>query len=103
MSTKHIRSTADLVRFGASLKIECENCGAARTRTGPEIVRHGKPWRRRGADAVLAMRGQGGAADDPAADMKSALIGLGVKLIAACCNEVTDSSLETSNERALIL
>ena len=39
MSTKHIRSTADLVRFGASLKIECGSCGAAGTRTGPEIVR----------------------------------------------------------------
>ena len=39
MSTKHIRSTADLVRFGASLKIECGHCGAARTRTGPEIAR----------------------------------------------------------------
>jgi len=38
MSTKHIRSTADLVRFGASLKIECGHCGAARTRTGPEIA-----------------------------------------------------------------
>ena len=39
MSTKHIRTTADLVRFGASLKIECGNCGAARTHTGTEIVR----------------------------------------------------------------
>ncbi len=39
MSTKHIRSTADLVRFGASLKIECGSCGAARTRTGLEIAR----------------------------------------------------------------
>jgi hypothetical protein len=39
MSTKHIRSTTDLVRFGASLKIECGNCGAARTRTGAEMAR----------------------------------------------------------------
>lgn len=31
MSTKHIRTTADLVRFGAGLKIECGACGAART------------------------------------------------------------------------
>jgi len=25
MSTKHIRSTADLIRFGAGIKIECGN------------------------------------------------------------------------------
>ena len=31
MSTKHIRTTSDLARFGASLKIECGDCGAART------------------------------------------------------------------------
>ncbi len=31
MSTKHINTAADLVRFGAGLKIECGNCGAAKT------------------------------------------------------------------------
>jgi hypothetical protein len=38
MSTKHIRTAADLVRFGAGLKIECLNCGSARTLTGTEMV-----------------------------------------------------------------
>jgi ribosomal protein L44E len=36
MSTKHIRTTADLVRFGAGLRIECASCGAARTVDGFE-------------------------------------------------------------------
>ncbi len=27
MSTKHIDTVADLVRFGASVKIECAGCG----------------------------------------------------------------------------
>jgi hypothetical protein len=39
MSTKHIRTAADLVRFGASLKIDCGGCGAARTMTGTEVVK----------------------------------------------------------------
>ena len=39
MSTKHIRTTADLCRFGASLRIECGACGAARTLSGAEMVR----------------------------------------------------------------
>lgn len=34
MSTKHIRTVADLVRFGAGLTIECGGCGAARTLDG---------------------------------------------------------------------
>ena len=34
MSTKHIRTVADLVRFGAGLRIECGACGAARTVDG---------------------------------------------------------------------
>ena len=39
MSTKHVRTTADLCRFGASLRIECGACGAARTMGGAEMVR----------------------------------------------------------------
>lgn len=39
MSTKHIRTTADLVRFGASVRIECGECGSARTLSGAEMVR----------------------------------------------------------------
>jgi hypothetical protein len=33
MSTKHVRSTADLVRFGCALKVECTHCSATRTLT----------------------------------------------------------------------
>ena len=36
MSTKHIRTIADLCRFGAGLRIECGDCGAARTVDGFE-------------------------------------------------------------------
>ncbi|QNP46069.1 hypothetical protein H9L14_02000 [Sphingomonas sediminicola] len=38
MSTKHVRTTGDLVRFGASLRLDCSGCGAARTLSGPEAV-----------------------------------------------------------------
>jgi hypothetical protein len=34
MSTKHVRSAADLVRFGAGLKIDCMGCGNSRTLDG---------------------------------------------------------------------
>jgi hypothetical protein len=39
MSTKHVRTAADLVRFGASVRIDCANCGAARTMTGVEMAK----------------------------------------------------------------
>ena len=38
MSTKHIRTTADLCRFRASVRIECGACGAARTLSGTQMV-----------------------------------------------------------------
>jgi ribosomal protein S27AE len=38
MSTKHIHTAADLVRFGASVRIECGDCGSARTMSGIELV-----------------------------------------------------------------
>lgn len=38
MSAKHIRTTADLVRFRASIRIDCPNCAAARTLDGPATV-----------------------------------------------------------------
>ena len=38
MSTKHIRTGADLVRFRASVRIECGDCGSARTLSGVELV-----------------------------------------------------------------
>lgn len=39
MSTKHVRTAADLVRFGCALKIECGNCGTARTLDGFEVAK----------------------------------------------------------------
>ena len=41
MSTKHIRTIADLVRFGAGLRVECGSCGAARTLDGYQAARLG--------------------------------------------------------------
>ena len=41
MSTKHVRNAADLVRFGAGLKIDCGECGAARTLDGFEAFKIG--------------------------------------------------------------
>ncbi len=34
MSTKHVNTAADLVRYGASLKVEYGGCGAAKTMSG---------------------------------------------------------------------
>jgi rubredoxin len=39
MSYKHVGTAGDLVRFGCSLKIECRECGAARTLNGVEVHR----------------------------------------------------------------
>ena len=41
MSTKHVRTAADLVRFDAGLKIDCGNCGAAGTLDGMEAFKIG--------------------------------------------------------------
>lgn len=41
MSTKHIRTVADLVRFGSGLRVECGSCGAARTLDGYQAARLG--------------------------------------------------------------
>jgi hypothetical protein len=38
MSTKHVRTAADLVRFKCGLKIECGSCGYARTMNGFDIA-----------------------------------------------------------------
>ena len=38
MSTKHVRTTGDLVRFGAALRIDCKDCGASRTLSAPEAA-----------------------------------------------------------------
>jgi DNA-directed RNA polymerase subunit M/transcription elongation factor TFIIS len=38
MSTKHINTGADLVKLGASVKVECRSCGAAKSLSGTEMV-----------------------------------------------------------------
>jgi hypothetical protein len=38
MSTKHVRTTGDLVRFGAALRIDCRACGATRTLVARDAV-----------------------------------------------------------------
>jgi len=39
MSTKHVRSAADLARFHCGLKVECGGCGYSRTMEGLEVAR----------------------------------------------------------------
>jgi hypothetical protein len=39
MSTKHIRTISDVVRFGAGLRIDCTGCGATRTLGGFEAAK----------------------------------------------------------------
>jgi hypothetical protein len=43
MSTNHVDTAADLVRYGCSLKVECTGCGAAKTMAGVEVVRRCGP------------------------------------------------------------
>ena len=38
MSFKRVATAADLVRFGAALRIECGDCDAAQTLSGVEVV-----------------------------------------------------------------
>ena len=46
MSTKHVRSAADLARFECALAIECDACDNSRTLNGFDVAkRHGtKPF-----------------------------------------------------------
>lgn len=39
MSTKHVRTTGDLVRFGCALKIDCGHCHASRTLSANAAVK----------------------------------------------------------------
>jgi hypothetical protein len=39
MSTKHVRSAADLARFKCALKIECGTCGNSRTMSGFDVAK----------------------------------------------------------------
>jgi ribosomal protein L44E len=39
MSTKHVRTVADLVRFKTALKVECTSCGNSRTMSGFDLAK----------------------------------------------------------------
>lgn len=39
MSTKHVRSAADIARFKCRLKIECVGCGNSRKMDGIEVAK----------------------------------------------------------------
>jgi len=39
MSTKHVRTAADLARFKCALKIECGSCGNSTTMNGFDIAK----------------------------------------------------------------
>jgi len=39
MSTKHVRTTADLIRFGCALKVECTHCQSSRTLSANAAVK----------------------------------------------------------------
>jgi hypothetical protein len=39
MSTKHVRTTGHLIRFGCALKVECTHCRSARTLSGAAAVK----------------------------------------------------------------
>jgi hypothetical protein len=39
MSTKHVRTAADLVRFGCGLRIECGNCANTKTLDGFAVAK----------------------------------------------------------------
>ena len=41
MSTKHVRTVSDLVRFRCGLRIDCGDCGSSRTVTGYEAAKIG--------------------------------------------------------------
>ena len=68
MSTKHVRTAADLVRFGTGLKVDCASCGNSRTMDGYAVARdvRGEGVRKGAAPAqVLAVRREGGEASRP--------------------------------------
>ena len=39
MSTKHVRSTGDLIRFGCALRVECTHCSSTRTLSAKAAVK----------------------------------------------------------------
>ena len=38
MSTKHVRTTGDIVRFNCALKVECTHCRSSRTLNARETL-----------------------------------------------------------------
>jgi hypothetical protein len=38
MSTKHVHTTGDLVRFGCALRVECTHCSSTRTFDAAEVA-----------------------------------------------------------------
>jgi len=45
MSTKQVRTTGDLARFGLKLTIECRQCGSTNIVTGVELAQLGTQTR----------------------------------------------------------
>ena len=82
MSQKHVRTVADLVRFGCALKIECGNCGTARTSTGSKRkgLRDRLSLRNARSAQMLAVRSQG-SADNAAVAALAALTHSSVGLL----------------------
>jgi ribosomal protein L37E len=37
MSTKHVRTVSDVLRFGAGIRIDCTHCGFSKSLTGREL------------------------------------------------------------------
>ena len=69
MSTKHVRTTADLVRFRCSARIECQGCHAARTMSGVELAMACGSVPLGSATEVRAVRGEGGESGGVAAGL----------------------------------
>lgn len=72
MSSKHIDTTADLVRYGCRLKVECTGCGAVidnERRGCVEAVRTWRSPRYPRPIQVRALRNEGCGVDYPTADL----------------------------------
>ena len=69
MSTKHIHRIADLIKFGAGLRIECANCGASRTLDGYQAAKAGG-----GASRLSALGGRLKCAKCGAKDARLAIL-----------------------------
>lgn len=65
MSTKHVRTAGDLVRFKTALKIECVSCGNSRTLSSYDVVKlcGAQDLQHRASFQVFTMRGARGEPD----------------------------------------